>query len=411
MNGEYNIWNKWDPLKTVMLGDCYGPEFFREVKNLKIKSALTKIADETKKDLDYFNTVLKDFGCNVIRPELDNNDSILNYIDENGRVNGRQGVPRSPLQPRDGQLVAGDTLYYIGQDHPSIKQALENYCDKTKTIDLPLTKNTFDGYCGDPPAVDWPSYNKYLLQYITGSAISDKEHVNQEFNFIHATELSKERYPVAAPCITVVGKDIYLDKVELDLTNTDVKQHFDKLLENVFANFRCNSLKIGGHNDACFHTLKPGAILSLYEIQEYNKTFPGWDVCYLSNQGNHAMSGFLKMKNKVAGKWWVPDEEDNDEFTYFVETWLQDWVGYVEETVFDVNVLVLDEHHVCVNNMNPVVIDFLKKHHMEPVYVPWRHRYFWDGGLHCITLDLHRQGNQKDLFPDRTGPINDLGFD
>ena len=34
---------------------------------------------------------------------------------------------------------------------------------------------------------------------------------------------------------------------------------------------------------------------------------------------------------------------------------------------------------------------FLKKHNVEPVYIPWRHRYFWDGGLHCITLDLKRR--------------------
>ena len=42
--------------------------------------------------------------------------------------------------------------------------------------------------------------------------------------------------------------------------------------------------------------------------------------------------------------------------------------------------------------------EFLKKHNVEPVYVPWRHRYFWDGGLHCITLDLYREGTQKDYF-------------
>ena len=41
---------------------------------------------------------------------------------------------------------------------------------------------------------------------------------------------------------------------------------------------------------------------------------------------------------------------------------------------------------------------FLKKHNMEPVHIPWRHRYFWDGGLHCITLDLKRQGKKEDYF-------------
>ena len=48
---------------------------------------------------------------------------------------------------------------------------------------------------------------------------------------------------------------------------------------------------------------------------------------------------------------------------------------------------------------------FLKKHKMEAIHVPWRHRYFWDGGLHCITLDLVREGEQQDYFPDRKQPV------
>ena len=73
--------------------------------------------------------------------------------------------------------------------------------------------------------------------------------------------------------------------------------------------------------------------------------------------------------------------------------------------------LVLDERHCCVSQQdNEIVNAFLKKHNMEPVYVPWRHRYFWDGGLHCITLDLYREGTQQDYFPDRQHSITDKGF-
>ena len=72
--------------------------------------------------------------------------------------------------------------------------------------------------------------------------------------------------------------------------------------------------------------------------------------------------GWSNLKNKNAGSWYLAGEENNDEFIHFVNTWLSDWVGYVEESVFDVNVLVLDEHHVCVSNMNnPIVNAFLKK--------------------------------------------------
>ena len=131
---------------------------------------------------------------------------------------------------------------------------------------------------------------------------------------------------------------------------------------NNIPNLRINSLSIGGHNDAVFNTIKEGAILSLNEIQTYEDTFPGWDVCYLPNQSWEKVSGFGTIKHKVRGRWWVPGEEDNDEFLMYVETWLDEWVGYVEETVFDVNVLTLDEHHVCVTNPdNEQVKEFLKK--------------------------------------------------
>jgi len=85
-------------------------------------------------------------------------------------------------------------------------------------------------------------------------------------------------------------------------------------------------------------------------------------------------------------------------YTEFVETWLTDWVGYCEETVFDVNVLMLDDKTVCVNNYNKIAFDYFKKHKIEPIIVPFRHRYFWDGGLHCVTLDLNREGEMENYF-------------
>lgn len=410
MNGEYNIWNKWDPLKTVMLGDCYGPEFFRDIKNVKIRSALTQIAEETQEDLEYYKSVLKDFGCNVLRPKLDDTDSILNYIDSEGKAQGTQGVPRSPLQPRDYQLVIGNELFYTGADHASIKTCLNNYNTNHNMISGPLTREVFDGYKGSD-APNWPTYNEYVHNYINQNPISDNQVVSNEIKNIHHIEQQIPYFPISAPSITVVGKDIYMDLKTENPSVAGLSDFYFQQFKNIYHNFRHNVLNIGGHSDACFHTLKPGVVLSLKEIQTYKNTFPDWDVCYLPDQSWDKVEGFLKIKKQVEGKWWVPEQEDNNEFTHFVETWLQDWVGYIEETVFDVNCLVLDEQHVCINNMNPTVIDFLKKHNMEAIHVPWRHRYFWDGGLHCITLDLYREGEQQDYFPYRKTTIQDCGFD
>ena len=406
---DYNIWNKWDKLQTVMLGECYSSEFFNDIKNTKVKSALQRIANETQEDLEGYEKVLKDFGCDVIRPDMDKDDSIMNYIDHDGKL---LSIPRSPLQPRDAQMVIGNSLFYTGDDHPGIRTRLDLY--NTSFIQmplLPLREQQYLYYKGND-APDWPSYDDFVNKFLNAQPLSPNIDIHKELIEMLAKEKNyirfSERFPVAAPSITVVGKDIYLDyQSDWSIIIDDCIAY----LRNKFPNFRFNLLNIGGHSDGCFHTIKPGAILSLREIQTYEDTFPDWDICYLPDQSWSKVDKFQEIKDKTGGKWWVPGEEDNNEFTYFVETWLQDWVGYVEETVFDVNVLVLDEHHVCVSQPdNKIVNTFLKKHNMEPVYVPWRHRYFWDGGLHCITLDLRRDGTQQDYFPNRHNSITDKGF-
>lgn len=348
MNNLYNVWAKWHKLKAVVLGNCYYPEFFRDVKNSKIRSALQQISEETHEDLDNYERVLKSFGCTVVRPELDKNESIMDHL-EDGKV---KDVPRPPLQPRDRYVVIGKDMYFGGGDHLAIYKSVHQY-------------------------------NSNMIKW------RDK--------------------PIQAASFTSVGRDVYVDRMGVR-TLYDVKDHVKKM-NAMNPELRFNVLNVGGHSDGCFHACKPGAILSLRNIQTYENTFPGWDVCYLPNQSWNLVDGFWKMKEIVRGRWWVPGQEDNKEFIMFVETWLEDWVGYCEESVFDVNVLMLDEHNVCVSNYNEQAFAFFKKHKIEPTIVPWRHRFFWDGGLHCITLDLNREGEMEDYFPDRKEPVTDEGFD
>lgn len=362
MNNQYNVWNKWDKLKTVVLGDIYKPEFYKDIKNTKVRDALLKITEESLEEISYFEKVLKDFGCDVLRPYVDPNDNIMNYLNANGKM---KSIPRQPLQPRDAQAVFGNKIFYTTTEKP-----FEDLLDK---------------------------YNS-----------SDKVDLR------HADKTEHRRSPKSEDIIhacsyTMVGKDIYIDQKDRAL-----EEWQRELLEKNIKDVRINYINHGGHSDGCFHTIKNGALLSIVEIQKYPKTFPNWDVCYLLEEGKTQLSrnfAFFDFKQKVNGKWWAPGEEDNSDFTDFVERWLSNWVGFVEESVFDVNVLVLDEHHVCVSSLNPKVVDFLKRHKMEPILVPWRHRYFWDGGLHCLTLDLYREGKQEDYFPNRIGSVIDYGYD
>jgi len=191
-----------------------------------------------------------------------------------------------------------------------------------------------------------------------------------------------------------LGKDIYWD-VTKDCTPKYVskyKTHWEEQGFRVHLSYR------GYHSDGTFCVVKPGCIVSLHGIQDYNTEFPGWDVLYLADQSWSKVSPFLNIKKKVGGRWWLKGEEHNNELINFVNTWLDDWVGYVEETVFDVNMLSIDQNTIICNNYNKEVFDHFKKHKVEPIVFNFRHRYFWDGGIHCITQDLYREGTQEDYF-------------
>ena len=145
------------------------------------------------------------------------------------------------------------------------------------------------------------------------------------------------------------------------------------------------------------HPVKEGLIISTYPAENYKDLYPDWEVVTVEN-GWKQVRPFLQMKDKNRGKWWIKGEEDNQDLIDYIDTWLGHWVMYAEESVFDVNVLPLDEQNCIVNGYNEKIFAAFERHGITPHIVNFRHRFFWDGGLHCITSDIHREGDQRDLW-------------
>ena len=251
-----------------------------------------------------------------------------------------QNIYRPPMAPRDHFAVLGEKLYAVGG-------ISEGYADVLKQID-----------------------RKNLIIEKAGLE------------------------PISTAHICRVGKDIWWDisnKMDKDL----IEKYKTLWTEE---GFRVHLSHRGHHTDAEFCVVKPGCIVSMYDVQDYKKEFPNWDVQYVADKSWDKLSSFMQMKDKVGGRWWLKGEEHNDELIHFVNTWLNDWVGFVEETVFDVNMLSLDENTIICNNYNKDVFDYFKKHKVEPIIFNPRHRFFWDGGIHCITQDLYREGTMEDYF-------------
>ena len=137
----------------------------------------------------------------------------------------------------------------------------------------------------------------------------------------------------------------------------------------------------------------PGLILSTKSPEFYKNLFPEWEVVICSKE---SMEPWKKIKRKNRSRYWVPDA--GDDFYDYVNEWMDDWVTYAEETIFDINLLIIDEKNIVCNTVNKEVFDTFEKHGITPHVVNIRHRYFWDGGLHCMTSDIDRVGVQQDFF-------------
>ena len=376
---KFNLWNKWDPLRVCMLGNNYAPEFFNGVPR-RAGDPLKRICEETLEDVEYFKEVLTQFGVTVIQPDMDRSERF---------IDNPFSVVRGPLMPRDEHLVIGNACYISGDDHPAVSEKLRQYgpCEDYRNTDHPhvMTEEYYDIIKG----IDYPSYQDFMDNRFVESYF--EPHVWQELcNYkMHSGLNSASTF--------VLGKH-FLIGCEYKNEHVYNAETINLCLPET-RKFKIVETLMDGHTDGNFHPLKPGCILSLFDVQNYQETFPGWDVCYLAEESWAKVKHWQDLKKANAGKWWLAGEETNTEFTDFVEKWLQDWVGYCEESVFDVNVLMLDENHCVVNNLNNKKVNaFFKKHKIEPVHVPWRHRFFWDGGIHCITLELIREGTQQDYF-------------
>lgn len=399
----YNVYQHWDPLKVCIVGKSYGPEFYSFITNSRVRNVLERIAIETEDDYQKLIKLLESFNVEILRPDV-----TKNYQDV--FVNQHIKIPPPPMTPRDYSIMLGNNFFFKSHDYISLKEYWQvargsNWPDFdnvnstvisqlpteiTKEIDINL-RNMFN--------ISIHNIEKIVKNqlYLTATphntiwgSVLDKIEVNAKI-------VTSAPAGFSASTSTRIGKDIYIATKHY---GQDRENDLNKFKE-MYPEYRWHVVDTGGHSDGVFCPVVPGLIVSLRDIPTYKDTFPDWEIIYLPNQSWFKIKPFLDLKQKNQGKWWVPGEELNDEFTNFVESWLNHWVGYVEETVFDVNMLVIDEKNVVCNNYNEQVFRAFERYGITPHVINFRHRYFWDGGLHCITSDVHREGVMKDYFPER----------
>ena len=430
-----SVYQCFDPLKVCVLGRAYPPEFYREIKNVKVRSALERVAIETEEDYQKIINKLKEFGVETLR--LDMSDNIEDYKDYRGNMR----VP-PPMCPRDFSAMVGDTFYmpspnygenfdveslYLGmlnrkyswqtnKRQRNREEVLAKYLEDIIQPGRPLSqkealrvfrkrkdnvKNPWKFLQG----IDREELEKVIIASETNTIGSNVKFPSNKrvyaWNSVREW-LKKNNVPIVydqyinASSTWRLGKDLFIN-----YNNIITKLNEDTFLKKwgkLFPNHRVHGVDVPGHGDGSMHPVKEGLIITISKEKYLKDMYPDWEIVSVLGESWQKIDAFLKLKEKNQGRWWIKGEEDNQDLIDYVDTWLNHWVTYVEETVFDVNVLPIDEKNCIVNGYNKKIFDAFERHGITPHIINFRHRYFWDGGLHCITTDLHREGSMKTFW-------------
>lgn len=330
-----NSYTSWQPLEAVIVGRAYSPDYFDFIDDAQVRCQLQQILIETQEDLDNLQRTIEQYGAKVYRPDLPDKEDFIKR-----QILGK--VPIPPLTPRDWQITLGQKLLRI----------------------IPL-----------------PELHAICDQFKDQVINPHGQHWNPECILNGAS----------ASCIVRVGRDIFFD-------NSDFLRPEQSrwIVDNVLGpEYRIHEAVTDGHGDAVFAILKPGVILSSRhdENLDFASDFPGWEVLRIMDSSIDAAMAAGKFRYEQGPQaWYLIGQTPTAEFTKYVNTYLTEWTGFVAETVFDVNCLVLDESNVIFSAYNKQVFDFCNRHKINPIISELRHSYFWDGGISCCTQDIRRRG-------------------
>ena len=428
-----SVYQCFDPLKVCVVGRSYPPEFYSEIENIKVRSAMERVAIETEEDYQKLINKLDEFDVEVLRLDISNN--IDDYKNNKGVMNAAP-----PMCPRDFSAMVGDTFYmpspnygenfnvndlYLGMlnknlsSHNKVRrnreEILAKYFEDLLQPGRPLSQEaaleSFRGR-GDMTNAPWKflmgidreELEKVIIASETNTIGSNIKFPSNKkvyaWNSVREW-LEKNNVPIvydqyisSASCWRL-GKDLFFNYTNI-ITKLN-EESFLKKWRKLFPDHRVHGVDVPGHGDGSMHPVKEGLIITIGKEKYYKDFYPDWEVVKVQS-GWGQVKPFLKMKEKNRGRWWIKGEEDNQDLIDYIDTWLDHWVTYVEETVFDVNVLPIDEQNCIVNGYNKNVFDAFDRHGITPHIVNFRHRYFWDGGLHCITSDISRVGEMKTFF-------------
>ena len=342
-----SVWTDWDPLEEVIVGNCYEPGDLNWFIEPTLQDEFNNILAETKQDLDNLAVLLEKLGVQVYRPHV--------HTYQQGVELSSFSVPcpTAPLVPRDQYLVYGDTVY---QTYTSMN---DRYFDSLGYYNI--FRRMFDqghNWISQPPPNlrNLPADKNWGNQ---GSLIYNHLYHNQLL--WHTATMFKCGDRLIANT-TGPGSQLGLEWMRRNLPVNTVIENTGTTMRN------------WGHIDHGFFMIDDDTVICV--DQEFVPQ------C-LRSKIIHEIHQYL------------PKESiDSDTPTDLL---LDPSKGYEQVVAFDTNVLIVDSHNIVFDSNIPKLFEFLETLNVKCHVSQLRHRKFWASGIHCSTLDIRRQGNQRKI--------------
>ena len=384
----YSVYQHWDPLKVCLVGKTYPPEFYSWIKDANTRNRFEKLAEETEEDYQGLIKLLTQrFGVKVHRPKFPDNLQDL-YID------GKWVQP--PTAPRDYFLMIEDR-FWVPQV-PNASHAWSVFYRQNKPAHCPDYVRPDDFYQA------WPNHATEIQEKFAQFCKTDQQHLDGKLNFYNHVfdEIRAQGNEIVYTDLDFIN-GCFVSRIGGNLFFATQTYHDDKqaILDQVNQLFPRTVNRVvnsGGHGDAVYCPVTQGLIISLNDVPTYADTFPDWEVVYLPPSNYSHMREFEFSMKRNKGRWFMPGFEQDNNLIHMVDHYFDDWVGQVSETVFDVNILIVDPKNIVVSTHNDRVEAACARHGIEVHVVPFRHKYFWDCGIHCVTNDISRQGTVQNWF-------------
>lgn len=333
------IYDEFTKLKKCIVGISY--------TNCNIRG-LDQIIEETNEDLNQLSQILNDEEVEVLRPIQPEFSQDVHH----------------PIMPRDVfGFYDNKMIQTYGAVHSRIKE-------------LDLYQNIVN-----------ECLNNYALYRMNNPDIQKTE--EYEIVEAHTNKIKmQQRYDKYrdmvlwetanfAKCGDVI---VHTQSADKDPVNGKGTERGLQWMKSILTDYRFIEVPAGGHIDGKIALLRPGLLMTWREsfVPEELKS---WDKIIVRDNAK-LPNEFKKTKKQRF-------------YSEYVMKYLSDWVGYAPETWFDVNCFSINENLIVTTGHDKENIKQIEKHGIDVIQWNYRHRYFWDGGAHCCTQDISREGKKE----------------